>query len=40
MGTVSFSGVKEAVDGSSQGALTAIGLMLLLAAAGKSAQFP
>jgi NADH-quinone oxidoreductase subunit L len=40
MGTVSFSGVKEAVDGSSQGALTAIGLMLLLAATGKSAQFP
>ena len=40
MGTVSFSGVKEAVEGSSQGALTAIGLMLLLAAAGKSAQFP
>ena len=40
MGTVSFNGVKEAVEGSSQGALTAIGLMLLLAAAGKSAQFP
>ena len=40
MGTVSFSGVKEATEGSSQGALTAIGLMLLLAAAGKSAQFP
>ena len=40
MGTVSFSGVKEAAEGSSQGALTAIGLMLLLAAAGKSAQFP
>ena len=40
MGTVSFSGVKEAAEGSSQGALTAIGLMLLLAATGKSAQFP
>ena len=40
MGTVSFSGVKEAVEGTSQGALTAIGLMLLLAATGKSAQFP
>jgi NADH-quinone oxidoreductase subunit L len=40
MGTVSFSGVKDSVEGSSQGALTAIGLMLLLAAAGKSAQFP
>ena len=40
MGTVSFKGVKEAAEGSSQGALTAIGLMLLLAATGKSAQFP
>jgi NADH-quinone oxidoreductase subunit L len=40
MGTVSFSGVKEAADGTSQGALTAIGIMLLLAATGKSAQFP
>jgi NADH-quinone oxidoreductase subunit L len=40
MGTVSFIGVKEAAEGSSQGALTAIGLMLLLAATGKSAQFP
>jgi len=40
MGTVSFIGVQEAAEGSSQGALTAIGLMLLLAATGKSAQFP
>jgi len=40
MGTVSFSGVKEAAEGTSQGALTAIGIMLLLAATGKSAQFP
>jgi NADH-quinone oxidoreductase subunit L len=40
MGTVSFSGVKEASEGTSQGALTAIGVMLLIAAAGKSAQFP
>ena len=40
MGTVSFSGVKEAVEGTSQSALTAIGIMLLLAATGKSAQFP
>uniref|UniRef100_UPI00404AEEA5 NADH-quinone oxidoreductase subunit L n=1 Tax=Candidatus Planktophila sp. TaxID=2175601 RepID=UPI00404AEEA5 len=40
MGTVSFSGVKEATEGTSQGALTAIGIMLLVAAAGKSAQFP
>ena len=40
MGSVSFSGVKEAAEGTSQGALTAIGIMLLLAATGKSAQFP
>ena len=40
MGTVSFSGVKEAAEGTSQAALTAIGIMLLLAATGKSAQFP
>jgi NADH-quinone oxidoreductase subunit L len=40
MGTVSFSGVKAAAEGTSQGALTAIGIMLLLAATGKSAQFP
>jgi NADH-quinone oxidoreductase subunit L len=40
MGTVSFSGVKEATEGTSEGALTAIGIMLLVAAAGKSAQFP
>ena len=40
MGTVSFSGVKQAAEGTSQGALTAIGIMLLLAATGKSAQFP
>lgn len=40
LGTVSFSGVKEAAEGTSQGALTAIGIMLLLAATGKSAQFP
>jgi len=40
MGTVSFNGVKEAAEGTSQGALTAIGIMPLLAATGKSAQFP
>jgi NADH-quinone oxidoreductase subunit L len=40
MGTVSFSGVKEATEGTSEGVLTAIGIMLLVAAAGKSAQFP
>ena len=39
-GTVSFSGVNAAVAGASGGALTAIGLMLLLGACGKSAQFP
>jgi NADH-quinone oxidoreductase subunit L len=39
-GTVSFSGVDAAVGGANKGALTAIGLMLLLAACGKSAQFP
>jgi len=40
MGTVSFSGVKEAVGHTSTAALTGIGLMLLVAATGKSAQFP
>jgi NADH-quinone oxidoreductase subunit L len=40
LGTVSFEGVKEASHGASQGALTAIGIMLLVAATGKSAQFP
>ena len=39
-GTVSFSGVNAAVGGANKGTLTAIGLMLLLAACGKSAQFP
>jgi NADH-quinone oxidoreductase subunit L len=39
-GTVSFSGVDAGVAGASKGALTAIGLMLLLGACGKSAQFP
>lgn len=40
MGTVSFDGVKEAVDRVGTPTLTAMGLMLLVAAAGKSAQFP
>ena len=40
VGTVSFAGIKEQVDQTSTGALTAIGIMLLIAAAGKSAQFP
>ncbi len=40
MGTVSFSGIKEAAPNTSTATLTAIGIMLLIAAAGKSAQFP
>ena len=39
-GTVSFDGVKAGAPHASAAALTAIGAMLLLAAAGKSAQFP
>lgn len=39
-GTVTFAGVLPNVGGASQGTLTAIGLMLLLGACGKSAQFP
>ena len=39
-GTVSFAGVKAGASTASPAALTAIGAMLLLAAAGKSAQFP
>ena len=37
---MSFDGVFEGAGGASEGALTAIGLMLLLGACGKSAQFP
>jgi len=40
MGTASFAGIKAAAPHASTGTLTAIGIMLLLAAAGKSAQFP
>jgi NADH-quinone oxidoreductase subunit L len=40
LGTVSFSGVAEAAPAASTGLLVAIGLLLLLAACGKSAQFP
>ena len=40
MGTVSFAGVAEQVENTSEAALTGIGIMLLIAAAGKSAQFP
>jgi NADH-quinone oxidoreductase subunit L len=39
-GSVSFAGVKAGAPHASPAALTAIGAMLLLAAAGKSAQFP
>lgn len=39
-GDVSFAGIKEHADEASSTQLTAIGLMLLLAACGKSAQFP
>lgn len=39
-GGVDFATVHEGAAGASQGTLTAIGLMLLLAACGKSAQFP
>jgi NADH-quinone oxidoreductase subunit L len=40
LGTVSFSGVKEQSHHASEAAMTAIGVMLLVAAVGKSAQFP
>ena len=39
-GAVDFTSVHAGVAGASQGTLTALGLMLLLAACGKSAQFP
>ena len=39
-GDVSFGGIKEHAEHASSTQLTAIGLMLLLAACGKSAQFP
>jgi NADH-quinone oxidoreductase subunit L len=39
-GAVDFQSVFAGADGASEGALTAIGLMLLLGACGKSAQFP
>jgi NADH-quinone oxidoreductase subunit L len=40
MGTVSFEGVKVAAERAGTPALTAMGIMLLVAAVGKSAQFP
>jgi NADH-quinone oxidoreductase subunit L len=39
-GDVTFSGIKEQTEAASTAQLTAIGLLLLLAACGKSAQFP
>jgi NADH-quinone oxidoreductase subunit L len=39
-GSVTFAGVSAGVAGANEAALTAIGLMLLLGACGKSAQFP
>ncbi|HSF26450.1 MAG TPA: NADH-quinone oxidoreductase subunit L [Actinomycetes bacterium] len=39
-GRTDFAGVFAGAEGASEGILTAIGLMLLLAACGKSAQFP
>ena len=39
-GTVSFAAVSAAAPQASHGALTALGLLLLLAACGKSAQVP
>jgi len=39
-GSVSFTGVFGAVGGASRGTVTAIGLLLLLGACGKSAQLP
>jgi NADH-quinone oxidoreductase subunit L len=40
LGTVSFAGVKEHSHHASEATMTAIGIMLLVAAVGKSAQFP
>jgi NADH-quinone oxidoreductase subunit L len=40
LGTVTFSGVKEHSHNASEATMTAIGIMLLIAAVGKSAQFP
>jgi len=39
-GTVTFAGVEAGVAGANKGVLTAIGLLLLLGACSKSAQFP
>ncbi|UOE18410.1 NADH-quinone oxidoreductase subunit L [Thermobifida halotolerans] len=39
-GTVAFTPLFDAVDGAGQGVMTAVGLLLLLGACGKSAQLP
>ena len=39
-GTVTFDGVNAGLDGANQATVTAIGIFLLVAACGKSAQFP
>ena len=40
LGTTTFAGVSEQAHHASEAAMTAIGIMLLIAAVGKSAQFP
>ncbi len=40
LGTTTFAGIAEVAPQASKAALTAIGIMLLVAATGKSAQFP
>jgi NADH-quinone oxidoreductase subunit L len=40
LGTTTFAGVSEHAHDASEAAMTAIGIMLLIAAVGKSAQFP
>jgi NADH-quinone oxidoreductase subunit L len=40
VGTTTFAGVSEHAHHASEAAMTAIGIMLLIAAVGKSAQFP
>jgi NADH-quinone oxidoreductase subunit L len=39
-GTTSFTGISAAADGASEAALTALGILLLVGACGKSAQVP
>ncbi|MFM6940534.1 MAG: NADH-quinone oxidoreductase subunit L [Candidatus Planktophila sp.] len=40
LGTTTFAGIADVAPHASEAALTAIGIMLVVAAAGKSAQFP